>query len=179
MKYFMTKRNKGFTLLFATVVVSLMLSIGLAIANITLTQLVLSSAGRESQFAFYNADTGVECAIYYEYNVPGNEEGAPFFANHNSVIETLPNNTIDCAGREITIGSGNVTRSGATTTTTFYINPPDDDCVVGEPTFEVQVHKSEFSEYATNVFIEARGYNTCDASNPRRFERGLYVTFID
>ena len=37
----------------------------ISIYNITLKELILSSYGRNSQFAFYAADTGLECALYW------------------------------------------------------------------------------------------------------------------
>jgi len=48
----------GFTLLLAVLVASLLTSVGLAMASIAQKQLVLSSVGRDSQYAFYAADTG-------------------------------------------------------------------------------------------------------------------------
>ena len=158
---------KGFTLLFASLIVSLILSIALAIANISLSQYVLSSAGRESQFAFYNADTGIECALYQENKV------APFPTDYGI---TPPN--IVCAGKSV---SGTITSSNlaATTTTRYYFNTPPGACVAADPiSFTLFVHKARNTDPITglrNVRIEARGYNTCDSTNPRRVERGLYV----
>ena len=59
------KENVGFTLLYASMIAGLLLAIGAAILSITVKQISLSAAGRESQFAFYNADTGTECAVYW------------------------------------------------------------------------------------------------------------------
>lgn len=175
------KRNSGFTLLFASLVVSLILSVGLAVASITLTQLTLSSAGRESQFAFYNADSGIECALHYEYNVPRDDD-TPFFS---STDDSPPDNSIECAGQTIVIDTNDVSRPdsnpNSTTTTTFFVNQPGASCEKDEPSFQVKVQKSPSIQYpgATNVKIDSRGYNTCDETNPRRVERGLFVTFID
>src|SRR3989338_5832622 len=55
----------GFALLFAMLASSVMLSIGLAILNIALREVTLSSYGRESVIAFYVADAGAECALYW------------------------------------------------------------------------------------------------------------------
>lgn len=155
---------KGFTLLFASLIVSLILSIALAIANISLSQYVLSSAGRESQFAFYNADTGIECALYQENKV------SPFPSQY---AEIPPN--ISCAGMNLNgvITSG----SNAALTVTRY-----DSCLASDAPIGVQIMISKDRDpNATtglrNVLIEARGYNTCDSTNPRRVERGLYVNF--
>lgn len=56
----------GFTLLLAALVGSIVLAIGSSIFVIAQKQLILSSIGRESQFAFYAADTGAECALYWD-----------------------------------------------------------------------------------------------------------------
>jgi Tfp pilus assembly protein PilE len=184
----MIKNNKGFTLLFASLIVSLILSISLAIAHISLSQIILSSAGKESQKAFYNADSGLECAMYYEYNVQ-RADGTPFFAT--STVSNPPPGLLACAGIsavkiDTAVGGG----ANATTTTSFSINPPTYadgsgswTCLVnnGEPSFEVKVSKTPNVDYpgAVNVLIEARGYNTCDDTNPKRVERGLYTRFVD
>lgn len=60
------KFKKGFSVLFASLTGSLVLAIGLAILSITIKQITLASAGRESQLAFYAADTGVECALFLD-----------------------------------------------------------------------------------------------------------------
>ena len=61
----------GFVLSFAVLVAGILLSIGLAIFTITLKELILSGSGRESQFAFYAADTGGECALYWDIKHAG------------------------------------------------------------------------------------------------------------
>ncbi len=69
--------KKGFSILFASLVASLVLAIGLAILRITIKQITLASAGRESQHAFYAADTGTECALYLDYNYGGEVSSDP------------------------------------------------------------------------------------------------------
>ncbi|MFA5838534.1 MAG: pilus assembly PilX N-terminal domain-containing protein [Candidatus Paceibacterota bacterium] len=64
-KIIKSKHSHGFTLLMAMVISSLLLSLGITVFNVTLKELVLSSYGRNSQFAFYAADTGVECALFW------------------------------------------------------------------------------------------------------------------
>ena len=173
-------KNKGFTLLFASLVVSLILSIGLAIAHITLSQLLLSSAGRDSQFAFYNADSGIECALYHEFNVRHPDGSFIFPVDEDDV----PANTtkIECNGFNPPDLFYDDPSSSATTSTFFTINPPGGSCTGAnktKPTFRVKVDKSPRDAFSNYVHIESRGYNTCDTTNPRRVERGLYVKFID
>jgi hypothetical protein len=62
------KNNQsGFTLLLASLVASLLLTIGLSMFSIAQQQLTLSSIGRDSQYSFYTADTGAECALYWDF----------------------------------------------------------------------------------------------------------------
>lgn len=56
----------GFTLLLAALISSVVLALGVSIFEIALKQVSLSSMGRDSQFAFYAADTGAECALYWD-----------------------------------------------------------------------------------------------------------------
>lgn len=59
-------REKGFTLLLAALIASIVLSLGVSIAGLIQKELILSSTGRDSQFAFYAADSGAECALYWD-----------------------------------------------------------------------------------------------------------------
>lgn len=61
-----TTTRRGFTLLLAALVASIVLSLGSSIFLIAKKQVTLSSLGRDSQFAFYAADTGAECALYWD-----------------------------------------------------------------------------------------------------------------
>jgi len=60
------KNNAGYTLLFAVLFSSLVLSIGLSILNISQKETILSSSGIDSQQSFFAADTGIECARYWD-----------------------------------------------------------------------------------------------------------------
>lgn len=58
--------SQGFTLLLAALIASIVLALGTSIFGIVQKELILSSIGRDSQFAFYAADTGAECALYWD-----------------------------------------------------------------------------------------------------------------
>lgn len=80
--------QRGFTLLLAALVASIVLSLGAAIYSIAFKQVTLSSIGRDSQFAFYAADTLAECALYYDVRL-------------NLMSTTSPPATIDCNGQTL------------------------------------------------------------------------------
>lgn len=60
------RHTRGFTLLLAALIASIVLGLGSSIFVIARKQVTLSSLGRDSQFAFYAADTGAECALYWD-----------------------------------------------------------------------------------------------------------------
>ncbi|PIR82624.1 hypothetical protein COU20_01540 [Candidatus Kaiserbacteria bacterium CG10_big_fil_rev_8_21_14_0_10_59_10] len=59
-------QRRGFTILMAMLVSSLVLALGLSIFSIAQKSVALSAIGRDSQFAFYAADTGAECALFWD-----------------------------------------------------------------------------------------------------------------
>ena len=150
-KTYNLKPNRGFTLLLAVLISGVLLSIGLAIFNITIKELLLSSSGRDSQFAFYAADSGTECALYWE------QKGGGFSTSTASAIS--------CNGLNIP----NVGGLGYDTPMVFQFEV-DGFCSI------VSVIKSETHP---RTKIESKGYNTtCDNTvNPRRIERAIRVTY--
>ena len=58
------QKQRGFTLLIAVIFMSVMLSFGLALGSLSYKQQVLASSAVGSQYAFYAADSGLECALY-------------------------------------------------------------------------------------------------------------------
>ena len=59
-------QRRGFALMIAALVASIVLALGASIYDVSIKQLTLSSLSRESQFAFYAADTAAECALYWD-----------------------------------------------------------------------------------------------------------------
>lgn len=58
--------SRGFTLLLAALVASITLALGASIYSMAQKEVRLSSIGRDSQYAFYAADTAAECALYWD-----------------------------------------------------------------------------------------------------------------
>lgn len=59
---------RGFVLLYAVVISTLVLAVGISIISIATKQVAISGLGRESQFAFYAANTGTECALFWDFH---------------------------------------------------------------------------------------------------------------
>ena len=57
-------QQKGFVILFTILISAIILMIGLGIFSIATRETVLSGTAREAQYAFYAADSGIECALY-------------------------------------------------------------------------------------------------------------------
>jgi hypothetical protein len=168
---FNLRRNnrRAFTVLFAVIVSSLILALGLGIVAITMKEVRLSGTGRDSQFAFYAADSGSECALYYD------TRGEEYFATSSY---SLPNAEIICNGQKIVATTTAPTAEAATSTFRMYMKYNSPVEVVTEPCVDVYVIKGKHPiTGSTTTSIDSRGYNTCVESNPRRIERGYRVQY--
>ncbi len=81
--------HKGFALLLALIVSSVVLAIGISILEISISQITLSSTSRESEFAFQAAHAGVDCMWYWRNEESENFEGL-----------TTPFPVINCFGSD-------------------------------------------------------------------------------
>jgi Tfp pilus assembly protein PilX len=199
--------QNGFTLLFATLVASLLLSLGISILDITLQNYILSSTGRESQYAFYAADSGLECALYWDrkYTDTNGHSGSafPLASNDPNAGNVTPATSVSCNGSTATFNDNSINWSpiynqsfsptqtnGQYATTTTYISFPADPTSGTTECYTVEVDKtgnetstgSPAPNYVpptvlTHTFIKSRGYNTCDTTNLRRLERGIEIDF--
>jgi len=60
------KENKGFVLLFTVTLAAIFLSIALGIGQIALKENNFSTSAVDTNNAFFAADTGIECALFYD-----------------------------------------------------------------------------------------------------------------
>jgi Tfp pilus assembly protein PilE len=151
--------QRGFTLLIAVILSSVVLAIGLALLDISYKQLVLASVAKNSQYAFYAADSALECALYYDQQLGSFAYDVPPQVSPVS----LP--SISCAGQNSI--SVTQTSNAATSTATFSV-----PCSGGNSAI-VQVQKGSGGFTA----VYAYGYSVCSPSDPRRVERGLKVFY--
>ncbi len=157
------RTTRGFTLLLAVLISSILIALGSAIFDIVSKQIILSSSGRESQFAFYAADTGIECVLYWDNQ-------------HNAFGTTSPLTEISCGGVV------------APLTRSYDPNPPDDpgrprltttfsfvfDGVITNPCTDIQVVRNY---YPLQTEVQSYGHNTCTLTNPLRLERAIKVVY--
>ena len=187
--------NCGYTLLFAMIVASVVLAIGVSLLTISRKEFILSSSATESSAAFYAADSGINCAEYW--NV-----GTEFGTSTANVQNPSP---VKCA--EVP-GLSNVTVSGfSSDDKQITISLPDG---VQSPQYEFTFN-TPFSidgtiikscarvtvdkYYAPNpglggvmypyTTITSYGYNIgwdinkkdCSSQSPRKVERAIQVTY--
>lgn len=127
-----TSKHGGFALLFAVLVSSLLLTIGLSILNISLKELAISTSSRQSIYAFYAADSGLEYAKYKDLKV-GWEPMDSLYYDGSDAWSPEPK-TIDIS---------------------------DSGIDLGEPTFRVVISKyKNFGSTRINTTIDSTGYDS-------------------
>ena len=141
--------SRGFTLLLAALVSSIVLALGTSIYEIAQKEVQLSALGRDSQFAFYAADTAAECALYWDFRYS-------YFATSSPSDPAAQNPS--CDGQALS-ASG---RSGSYpyTMTSGQINFFSDTTAGGGYCAQVAVAKSlDPTTQAIRTVIHADGYN--------------------
>lgn len=167
------RKDGGFAMLFAVLTSSVLLSIGLSIFNLTIKELALSSSGRESQAAFFAADSGVECALYWDV------VGTAFATSSES--GAVP--AFSCAGQNISISES---RSASAATTTFSFSPTN-STTGALPCVYVSVGKYISSGQDLTTIV-SRGYNVgyvaseagsnkCVGTDSLKVERALRISY--
>ena len=151
--------SRGFAMLFSVLISSLLVVIGLSIFNITLKELTISTSARESQIAFYAANSGMECALYWYL-----KQNA--FATSTSDVSRATGITPAECGDNASVNSNIDSQlNSATTEFEFHVLGSSGSCA------NVFV-KNEKNGTKIDTTIESQGKNICGASG-RRVERGL------
>lgn len=152
----MKQKNKGFAMLFTVLVISVIMAIALGISDLTFKQTLLSNLTKNSQLAFYQADSGAECGMYYDITMGQLPAGT----------------TIDEAPLQITCGSTTASLVTSQSTTDYFVYQQDINDA--RPCFAVAFDKT-YSTSQKNI-VKARGFSTCQ-SNTHQVERGLVVMY--
>jgi len=146
--------QSGYALLTSIILTATLSLIAYAVANIALRQLSITTTNVESHNAFYTADSGLECAMFWDVKNPSNTSYSAFDPN-------ISQTSITCGGS--TVLPTRVT-SGTDVITSFQI-PVGSSCAI--------VYVTKGAGNATT--IESRGYNTCGIGP--RFERAIRMTY--
>lgn len=159
------RANKGIAIYLAVVVTAALILVSFAVLSLAIKEIGTSAAARDSQGAFYAADSGVECALYWDLkNASGNSAFSTSTAsviNCNADAANLANNGT------LSVGGGGNANATSTFSLTFL---PDAYCV------NVTVVKT-YAGNTPKTKIESRGYNSCNVANARRVERAILVSY--
>lgn len=164
--------ERGFAMLFAVLTSSALLAIGLSIFSLTIKELALSSSGRESQAAFYAADSGIECGLYWD------TEGQVFATSSGGSFA----GGASCADQVLTVSQADV---GDAVVSTFSFAPTDavDPYRDGGVCALVSVSK-RLDSGIIKTEVVSRGYNVgysagsdCAGIDDFKVERALKVGY--
>jgi hypothetical protein len=178
-------RQAGFTLLLAGIVASIALSLGASIFEIAQKEVELSAIGRDSEFAFYAADSAAECALYWDsrFQTFSNPPSTPDDCATNPSTSDPNYYGVTCDGKSACITATGINTNGATspanlTSGTYtYTYQPNGYCAY------VTVYKNfvhNVTGDSIRTFIEADGYNVpCDliSSSPDALQRAVELQY--
>ena len=165
--------RRGFATLFAMLVAGLLLSVGLVIYDITSKELIFSSITRDSNFAFYAADAGLECALYWDIKYTGSANFSSGSVFATSTDSQPPSSNVICNGIDIAAEPWTIVTAPTAATTTFTLTfAPQPYCV------RVWTEKWKNTLGSVSTRVTARGYNNgCDTGAPNRIERALVSSY--
>lgn len=149
------KNQEGFILLLVILLISVILVIGLGVFDIVLREILISGIGRESQKAFYAADSALECARYWERRTPSAfNAGLPFMIYCNG----------DLINGDMTSGSPSINAE------LIEVNFDNGSCAL------VRIMTGIPPSGSTQ--ITSWGYNVgCSDDNQKKVERGVRVSY--
>lgn len=161
-------QNSGFAMIFTVLIMSLILSITLGMSNIVFKQRILSGLVRDSQIAFYQADTGSECGLLQDFKL----------ANFRNGIITDTNNPN--YNEEFLCGDKTMRYNPTESNNSSIVPTPNNNYFVYQqvsPNPNLPCYTIVFDKRfpGTNV-IDSRGYNIC-GTNIRQVERGIKVSY--
>lgn len=192
-------QKRGFVLAFSLLISSIVLALAFGIFNILLKQIVLTSSARDSQIAFYAADAGAECALYWDTHTSrtvADDSVEGFYDTEENYrysyrgVFALPADHPDHWMSEdpsypesenillflrkpskFICGNQVLNISINESTTNFRVDLSSDGKICALVTVEKMFNK----EYDT--IIRSRGYNDCNTANTRRVERAIEVKY--
>lgn len=171
--------KNGFALLLSLIVTSILLVVGLGVSGVAFREIQLSSFGNQSEIAFYAAETGLECGMYWDKVMidasilndgdSGNDESQAALSSFINDGSGGPIRSMSCLGAGVA-PSSLISLLGDTAE--FDLGSGNAPCA------KVEVKKVETLSHPGSLawaktFITSTGYNTCDDSDPRRVGRVL------
>ncbi|MES2225693.1 MAG: hypothetical protein V4480_02690 [Patescibacteria group bacterium] len=155
--------RSGFALLIAIIFTSVVLALGASLLDVAYKQVLLSSSAKQSQYAFYNADSALECALYWDQT-----------SNAFSYSAPAPGGSIVCDSQAVKAYSSTQDAFAGLRTTVFGTSDTSDPTCTGS-NISATVTVLKQTDGSTRIYAD--GYNTCNASSNTRIERGLKVHY--
>ncbi len=172
MKFYNQQKNKeirptrphkegvgGYAILFSVVIISIISMLSLGLSNTSYKQLVLSSLANNSQSAYFQSDTAMECALYSAL-VAGL---TPSSGSWNCGVDSTDANQVFAKSSFGTNGTGY---------NLVLTTPGTLAC------FEIDVDKPAVGSSGVTT-INTRGYNSCNKASLRTVERAIQVKYTE
>ncbi|MAQ77090.1 hypothetical protein CL684_01020 [Candidatus Campbellbacteria bacterium] len=183
--------KKGFVILFAVLISSLILLMAVGIFNVTQKSSILSSSSRESQLAFYAADATLECALYVDLKGIGSPNPVTPFSPTPAPGSREPR-SFSCGNG--TVNSYHLSESGGTDlyTTPYVMRYLNQEAEGGCAYALIEKNlRSNLNPALVHVRVTAVGFNVCvddngtnsgdmifpDFNDPRLVERRISITY--
>jgi len=170
------KSKSGFAVLFAVLLASFLITLGISIFSISLKEIQIVTSSRDSQIAYYAADSARECALYWDI-----KQGAfpacidstcDFYYNPNGDKITAINPIsaqITCNGIPVTLTFNKSSPTGPTYDATYSDFFKASSTALSTPISDIEITKTYNGVVLT--IIKALGHNTNILG--RRVERGI------
>ncbi len=167
-KIFFIKSKAGFAVLFSVLFASFLVTLGISIFTISLKEIQITTSIRDSQTAYYIADSARECALYWDI-----KQGAfPTCLNDTCTVENSITLPIVCNGSSpITL---NFTKNlpALTYSANMFNFFQASSTSSSTPVSDIKITKKWITtNQSVRTTIEARGHNTGIIG--RRVERGI------
>lgn len=145
-----------------------MMGIAVGLSSSMFKEMVISSIARDSQIAFYEADTAVECMLYADK--PNDYTQSLVQIVDPAGSGTSTQGTFNCG---VDSNGTPMTLTVIQTMSDYYTITPSPLLPKSEACFKATVDQTG----GTTTALTIRGYNVCDSNNPRQVERGVQVLY--
>lgn len=161
-------QKRAFALLIAVIFMAVMLSFGLTLASLAFKQQTLASSALQSQYAFYAADSALECALLAD-------QKQMLFMYDSDVSKSAP--IMSCNGVSAQGAAGQPTPQTIQHTASMWVTQSRLSLNGGKFCADVTVYKPNLALGTATTSLFAQGYNEpCDriaADDSHLSSRGL------
>ncbi len=157
--------ERGYAILFTVVIVGMISLIAMGLSSTAYKQIIISSAARDSQSAFYESEIVAECILYSDNQT-------------DTFSGTSTNTSLSCGQKPS--GSNyvlDIAKSVSGAVTTYTLTPTGSDGTSPDPCFRATVKKDTTAPTQVATELRVKGYNMCNVSNIRTVEREIKITY--